>query len=250
MHLSPHFLKRINKQLLFDLDCARFFSFLAFYDFLSSFNFDTITSLKVAVVSGGQEPELSLLPSNSVIDILSYEDNPAIWNLNYIWDSDVYLDYFGKYDFVICEQVLEHVNDPMIALTNISRLLHPNGVLHISVPAINGIHGLPNYCYSGFSQSLVHHISSLVNLSVVSSGSWGNKKLSMFYSICHWPSLAFLSPFIFLTNLSTFFSRLSRARVRILFQSLYYNLFVLPFGRTLTNDSQSPVIHWAFLRKS
>ncbi len=42
---------------------------------------------------------------------------------------------FGKYDFVICSEVLEHVTDSVdAAFTTLARLLKPSGVLILTVP--------------------------------------------------------------------------------------------------------------------
>lgn len=246
----PSSLRTHSKHNLFRLDYARFFSLLAFHDFFSSSGYGSSSSLKVAVVSGGREPEISLLPSNSTIDILSYEEHPDLWDLNIEWSSDSYSIYFGQYDLVICEQVLEHVEDPKLAISNISKLLSSHGIVHFSVPAINGIHGLPNYCYSGFSTALIEQIALSVNLSVISSGSWGNSKAAMFYSICHWPPLGFMHAPTFLTNFPYLLANISRSTIRMMLRSLYFNIFVLPFSSVLKNDPHKPVILWFFMRKT
>src|SRR5262249_45792477 len=42
---------------------------------------------------------------------------------------------FGKYDFIICSEVLEHVPDPVErAFDTLSKLLKPNGALILTVP--------------------------------------------------------------------------------------------------------------------
>lgn len=40
----------------------------------------------------------------------------------------------GRYDFIICDQVLEHVTHPNELIKTISQLLAPNGLLYLAVP--------------------------------------------------------------------------------------------------------------------
>ena len=43
----------------------------------------------------------------------------------------------GKFDFVIFSEVIEHLEDDKIALTEINKLLNPQGILFLSTPSIN-----------------------------------------------------------------------------------------------------------------
>lgn len=54
-------------------------------------------------------------------------------------------------DIVICNQVLEHIEDPIEALKEINRILKPNGILIGSVPHISPIH-LEPYDYWRFTE--------------------------------------------------------------------------------------------------
>lgn len=49
-----------------------------------------------------------------------------------------------SYDFVICEQVLEHVPDPVRAVENLYALCRPGGTLLVSTPFLVRIHGSPD----------------------------------------------------------------------------------------------------------
>lgn len=68
-------------------------------------------------------PELSSLPIVSPDIIDDAED------LNKIEDS--------KYDFCICNHLLEHLADPICALKNWIRILKPGGILYVAVPDIS-----------------------------------------------------------------------------------------------------------------
>ena len=47
-------------------------------------------------------------------------------------------------DGVLCNEVLEHVNEPSDALKDIHRVLKPGGLLYITVPQCWGLHYEPN----------------------------------------------------------------------------------------------------------
>ncbi|MBE7734533.1 class I SAM-dependent methyltransferase [Devosia faecipullorum] len=57
-----------------------------------------------------------------------------------------------RFDAVLCSEVLEHVPDPVAALTKISRLVKPGGVLILSAPFISMTHFAPYHYATGFSR--------------------------------------------------------------------------------------------------
>jgi SAM-dependent methyltransferase len=50
----------------------------------------------------------------------------------------------GRFDAVVCHQVLEHVRNPFNALSEIHRVLKPDGAVILSVPHLSRRHELPN----------------------------------------------------------------------------------------------------------
>ena len=58
--------------------------------------------------------------------------------------------YRNSYDSIICSEVLEHIKDDLTALRIILSLLKPNGVLIITVPALNSL-------YSKFDKNVGHY---------------------------------------------------------------------------------------------
>jgi 2-polyprenyl-3-methyl-5-hydroxy-6-metoxy-1,4-benzoquinol methylase len=44
------------------------------------------------------------------------------------------LEYSEEFDCIICSHVLEHVHDPIVMISNLSKALKPNGVLLLSLP--------------------------------------------------------------------------------------------------------------------
>lgn len=53
----------------------------------------------------------------------------------------------ASYDGAICLEVLEHVPEPAVALTEIARILKPGGTLLVSVPHLSRLHDLPHDYY-------------------------------------------------------------------------------------------------------
>ena len=56
----------------------------------------------------------------------------------------------GPFDLVICEQVLEHVVDPVSAVDTLRRLCKPDGRVFVSTPFLIRLHDFPGdfWCHS------------------------------------------------------------------------------------------------------
>lgn len=79
------------------------------------------------------------------------EKNPKIvFFQGDLTDINSWNEYGESYDSIICSEVLEHLADDLTALKIVSRLLKPNGVLIITVPALNSL-------YSEFDKKIGHH---------------------------------------------------------------------------------------------
>jgi SAM-dependent methyltransferase len=50
----------------------------------------------------------------------------------------------GRFDSVVCHQVLEHVKDPMAVARELARVLKPGGLAIVSVPHLSRRHELPH----------------------------------------------------------------------------------------------------------
>jgi len=57
----------------------------------------------------------------------------------------------GSVDAILCTEVLEHVEQPLDALSEFARLLKPGGRLLLSVPAACRVHRVPTHYYGGFA---------------------------------------------------------------------------------------------------
>jgi SAM-dependent methyltransferase len=54
------------------------------------------------------------------------------------------------FDAILCTEVLEHVIDPMGALTEMSRILKPGGAIILTVPGTSLLHFSPYHYFTGF----------------------------------------------------------------------------------------------------
>ena len=68
----------------------------------------------------------------------------------------------GTYDAVLCEEVLEHVKNPNVALKEIYRVLKKGGTLVLTAPFNSLTHYAPHFYSTGFSSYYYnHHLTEL-----------------------------------------------------------------------------------------
>jgi SAM-dependent methyltransferase len=80
---------------------------------------------------------------------------------------------YGTFDVVICEQVLEHVSDPVAAVRTLAALLAPSGTLIVSTPFLVKLHAAPGDFWRFTPDGLVTLLAS-AGLDATSIRSWGN----------------------------------------------------------------------------
>jgi len=84
------------------------------------------------------------------LDICSYP------NIDFVADVCDLPFQDGKVDMIIFKNVLEHVKDPVKALSEISRVLKKDGILYVKIPFLQPFHAVPNdfqrYTESGFRE--------------------------------------------------------------------------------------------------
>lgn len=78
------------------------------------------------------------------------------------------------YDIVLCEQVLEHVEDPWAAVRTLHRLCRPGGHVVVSTPFLIKVHKEPSD-YWRFTADGLRLLLERSGLDVVSVQSWGNR---------------------------------------------------------------------------
>jgi SAM-dependent methyltransferase len=84
----------------------------------------------------------------------------------------------GRFDVVICEQVLEHVPDPWAAAANLRELTAPGGHVIVSTPFLIRIHELPAYDMRDYWRFTPRGLRTLLEgagLEVSEVSSWGNR---------------------------------------------------------------------------
>jgi SAM-dependent methyltransferase len=81
----------------------------------------------------------------------------------------------GRYDVVICEQVLEHVVDPDAAARTLAGMLRPHGWLLVSTPFLIRVHGSPGD-YWRFTPAGLRILLERHGLAVESVKGWGNRR--------------------------------------------------------------------------
>jgi SAM-dependent methyltransferase len=83
----------------------------------------------------------------------------------------------GPFDVVICEQVIEHVEDPAAAAANLRGLCAPGGHVVVSTPFLIRVHeewGMQDYWR--FTPRGLRTLLERAGLEVDSVGSWGNRR--------------------------------------------------------------------------
>lgn len=86
--------------------------------------------------------------------------------LNYVCDITVIPVETGRFDAVICTEVMEHLPDPIAALKELVRVLKPGGSLIITVPLGSGVHQEPYHFYGGFSPYFFSHHLELLDVEI------------------------------------------------------------------------------------
>jgi len=79
----------------------------------------------------------------------------------------------GRFDVVLCEQVLEHVPDPIRAVQTLFDLCLPGGTAVISTPFLVKVHPYP-HDYWRFTEEGLQTLLAYVGFRVERTGAWGN----------------------------------------------------------------------------
>lgn len=78
------------------------------------------------------------------------------------------------FDIVICEQVLEHVVDPVAAAANLSAMCRAGGLVLVSTPFLVRLHEMPND-YWRFTPGGLRILLEGAGLEVDRLSAWGNR---------------------------------------------------------------------------
>jgi len=127
---------------------------------------------QVGVISGsGAEPELKLIQYTG-LELLNF-DQDRRFDLDTDWSSQSPRNFALS----LCNQVLEHVFDPHQAFRNVIHHTRPGGgLIFVSIPTINCIHGEPYFYSSGFHPRFLRRLADANQLEVIGLSHWGTPK--------------------------------------------------------------------------
>jgi len=146
-------------------DFPRVISLLEFREYMSDHN---MTFNNVLSFNGKDDPEYEYLKYTN------YQ------NYNYIDDTENYdlhrlnLDR-NDFDFVMINQTIEHLYDPILCLKNIYKHLRNGGMIYVNVPSNNIPHSTPFHYYTGITPTGLGAMVKLAGFDVIKIGQWGNE---------------------------------------------------------------------------
>lgn len=147
----------------------------------------------ISIISGSvNEPELKTITFNKLNNCSFDEDKK--FDLDIDWTKVLSSDFVGKSDLVICNQVLEHISNPAIAFKNLTSMLSPGGLLFVSVPVLNCIHGEPYFFSSGYHPRFLNRHAVDNNLEFVDGAFWGTYKYAINAISGRWSTAEQLRP--------------------------------------------------------
>jgi SAM-dependent methyltransferase len=163
--------------------------------------FETVAAPKlrhvkaVAVVGGSRrEPELCSLHSQVLVDYFGIANDDLEPNFEFLDLNHRPTKAVGRYDLVLCSQVLEHVWDVRAAIDNLVNLTSPGGFLWIGCPTSNFPHGSPHYYSAGYTSELIVNLLEQSGVEVIDSGMVGSERNYVWtHAHRHWPSEAELA---------------------------------------------------------
>jgi hypothetical protein len=144
----------------------------------------------VGIVSGSRaEPELGLVVAREVA-LLNFQEDPA-YDLDASWEHQAPRNFA----LTLCNQVLEHVFNPHLAFRNLVHHTRADGgLIFVSIPTINCIHGEPHFYSSGYHPRFLERLARANDLGVIGIGFWGTPKYMVHAVSGVWPTATTLQP--------------------------------------------------------
>jgi SAM-dependent methyltransferase len=188
--INNYFIDKL-KQSHPDISYSRLLVSYWFYKKMNKIN--TLHFKNVSIISGSiNEPELKTITFDN-LNNCSFDDDKK-FDLDTDWSKTLSADFIGQSDLVICNQVLEHISNPVIAFKNFTSLLSPGGLLFVSVPVLNCIHGEPYFFSSGYHPRFLHRHATDNNLIFVDGAFWGTYKYAINAISGRWSTAEQLRP--------------------------------------------------------
>jgi SAM-dependent methyltransferase len=113
---------------------------------------------KILDVGCGGKPYQKLFNASEYIGLeIDSEDNRKNKKVDYFYQGDNFPFIDEEFDSIISNEVLEHIFNPDIFLSEINRVLKPQGILLITVPFVWDEHEQP-YDYARYSSFGLKHL--------------------------------------------------------------------------------------------
>jgi len=142
-------------------DFARLMSLLEFERAYTGVGFN-----KLLTFNGENDPEVKLINCDLWFDA-AYKEGHDLHCLE--------LNY-NNYDFVMMNQTIEHLYNPLLALENIYDHMAEDGVLYMNFPVNNIPHDQPLNFYTGFTLMGVAALLLQAGFEITAAGEWGNRE--------------------------------------------------------------------------
>jgi SAM-dependent methyltransferase len=159
-------------------DLPRVISILEFQEYMGNNNllFNDVLSM-----NGDSDPEY---------EYLNYKNTHSYYYLDDIVNYDMHNLNLGKkdFDFFMCNQTIEHLYDPCLALRNVYDHLKPGGILYINVPSFSMAHDTPHHHYTGLTPTGLGCVVRQAGFEILDIGFWGNTEYINYMMVNNdWP---------------------------------------------------------------
>jgi len=151
-------------------DFPRVISLLEFREYVLADNrvFDSVLSFNGDVGANGNDPEFEYLKYHSWYNY-NYQDNEK-YDLHH-------LELEKKdFDFAMLNQTIEHLYNPILALTNIYNHMAVGGIFYANVPVNSIPHDDPLHFYTGVTMMGLGMMMKVAGFDILKLGQWGNQK--------------------------------------------------------------------------
>jgi SAM-dependent methyltransferase len=158
-------------------DFPRVIAILEFERFIQANNISCEKGLAI----NGLDPEWYYISAKKIIST-NYDLEPK--------NHDLYTLNLNEhdFDFVMANQTLEHVYDPIQCLENLYKHMRPGGILYLNVPSNSILHSLPFHFFTGYTPVGVGAVVQAAGFKILSIGQWGNLEyLTKMHSTLSWP---------------------------------------------------------------
>jgi len=163
-------------------DFPRIISLLEFRQYMIQYDkvFDSVASFGSITDRGMYDPEYYYL---------KYKDHK---DFDYHFTQDWNLQFLNldkkDWDFVMINQVIEHLYNPILGLKNIYDHMKVGGMFYANVPVVNIPHDTPFHYYTGITPIGLGVMVESAGFEILKIGQWGNKRyLQQLFDTLEWP---------------------------------------------------------------